>query len=84
MDKNRKPDREPDSKKMPAEENEGEGSKSADRSYRRNVDEFLDHEDPSKLGRDAAADLDRDPEKFRDAERAGKSRIAEEDPEILK
>jgi hypothetical protein len=60
-------------------ENEGEGSKSADRSYRQKVDDFLDKEDPSKLARQAAEDLERDPETYEEAERQGKARIAEED-----
>ena len=32
------------------DENEGEGSKSADAAYRRDVDEFLEENDPAKLG----------------------------------
>jgi hypothetical protein len=61
------------------ETNEGEGSKSADQAYRRNVGEFLEHEDPARLGREAASDIERDPESYEAAERAGKERIAEED-----
>jgi hypothetical protein len=56
--------------------NEGEGSKSADRAYREDVDDFLREEDPSKLARSAASDIERDPEGYRAAEREGKSRSA--------
>jgi hypothetical protein len=57
-------------------ENEGEGSKSADRNYRNDVDDFLKNEDPSKLARQAQADIERDPAKYADAEKEGKSRSA--------
>ncbi len=61
------------------EENEGEGSKSADRNYRNDVDDFLKNEDPSKLARQAASDIERDPGKYADAEKVGKSRSAGDD-----
>jgi hypothetical protein len=61
------------------DENEGEGSKSADAAYRRDVDKFLEEEDPAKLGRQAKEDVERDPERYAEAERQGKARIAEED-----
>ena len=61
------------------EENEGEGSKSADRNYRNDVDDFLKNEDPSKLARQAVSDIERDPGKYADAEKAGKSRSAGDD-----
>lgn len=57
-------------------ENEGEGSKSADRNYRHDVDDFLKNEDPSKLARQAQADIERDPGKYADAEQEGKRRSA--------
>jgi hypothetical protein len=57
-------------------ENEGEGSKSADRAYRRDVREFLDENDPAKLGRKAAEDIEKDPEAYKKAEREGKERSA--------
>lgn len=74
-----------DDKKKRTEEvehdvNEGEGSKSADRAYRRDVDEFLQEEDPSKLARNAASDIERDPDAYEEAERIGKSRSAGENP----
>ena len=59
-----------------AQENEGEGSKSADAAYRRDVDEFLDENDPAKLARNAASDIERDPGSYEAAEREGKSRSA--------
>ncbi len=58
------------------DENEGEGSKSADAAYRRDVDEFLEENDPAKLARNAAADVERDPGTYEAAEREGKSRSA--------
>ncbi|HEX8950558.1 MAG TPA: hypothetical protein VF945_01875 [Polyangia bacterium] len=58
------------------DENEGEGSKSADRAYRRDVDEFLEENDPSQLARNAAADIERDPGSYEAAEREGKRRSA--------
>src|SRR5262249_42630249 len=58
------------------DENEGEGSKSADRAYRHDVDEFLRENDPSELARNAEADVEREPEKYREAEEEGKRRSA--------
>ncbi len=58
------------------EANEGEGSKSADRAYRRDVDEFLAENDPSKLARNAERDLERDPGTYEAAEQEGKRRSA--------
>ena len=71
-------DKSKDNREVERDVNEGEGNKSADQAYRRNVDEFLEHEDPSKLAREAAQDLERDPESYAEAERKGKERIAEE------
>jgi hypothetical protein len=56
--------------------NEGEGSKTAARDYERDVDEFLEDNDPSKLARNAASDIERDPGTYESAEREGKSRSA--------
>jgi hypothetical protein len=58
------------------DENEGEGAKSADRAYRRDVDEFLRENDPSELARNAASEVEREPEVYRDAEQEGKRRSA--------
>ncbi|MDB4968568.1 MAG: hypothetical protein JWN44_4257 [Myxococcales bacterium] len=60
------------------DQNEGEGSKSADRAYRRDVDEFLKENDPSKLARQAASDIERDPETYEKAVEEGKRRSAGE------
>ena len=68
------------------EENEGEGARSADRAYRRDVDEFLRENDPSRLTRNAAADIERDPGLHEAAEREGKRRSAgdnESDKEVI-
>jgi len=62
------------------DDNEGEGSKSADRAYRRDVDEFLQENDPSKLARQAASDIERDPETYERAVEEGKRRSAGENP----
>lgn len=71
-----------DNKKAPRDiekdENEGEGSKSADRAYRHDVDEFLEKEDPSKLARQAMSDIERDPGRYAEAEQEGKRRSAGE------
>jgi hypothetical protein len=56
--------------------NEGEGSKGADRAYRRDVDEFLKENDPSQLARNAAADIERDRASYEEAEQEGKRRSA--------
>jgi hypothetical protein len=58
------------------DENEGEGSRSAARDYERDVDEFLEDNDPSKLARNAADDIERDPGSYDAAEREGKRRSA--------
>jgi hypothetical protein len=79
-DKRMPPEQDSDIENIEQDENEGEGSKSADQAYRRDIEEFLEEEDPARLAREAAQDLDRHPERYRDAERIGKSRIAEEDP----
>lgn len=70
-----------DTKKKKTEEvehdrNQGEGDKSADRAYRRDVDEFLRENDPAKLGREAMSDVERDPGRYEEAEIEGKRRSA--------
>ena len=74
-----------DDKKKKTEEvehdaNEGEGSRSADQAYRNDVDDFLKENDPSKLARNAASDIERDPGTYEDAEQEGKRRSAGENP----
>jgi hypothetical protein len=62
------------------DENEGEGSKSADRAYRNDVDDFLKENDPSELARNAEADIERDPRTYEEAEQEGKRRSAGDSP----
>ena len=44
--------------------------------FRRDVDEFLQENDPSKLARQAQRDVERDPDSYEEAEREGKRRSA--------
>ncbi len=60
-------------------DNEGEGSKTADREYREHVKTFLENEDPEHLAREAEHDIERDKASYRRAEEEGKRHIAEED-----
>jgi hypothetical protein len=69
-----------DNKKNAGEMNEGEGNKTTDRHYREGVREHIDKGDVDKSAREAARDIDEDPEGYAEAERIGKSRIAEESP----
>ncbi len=64
------------------DELEGEGSRSADEKYRNDVEEFIDTDDVEKRGREAKEAIESDPDGYREAEEAGKKRIAEEDPEV--
>ena len=57
-----------------ADDNEGEGSRTADRKYREGVEKFSRENDVEKLAREADVDMD--------AEQEGKRHIAEEDPEL--
>jgi hypothetical protein len=66
------------------DENEGEGSKSADRRYREHLREFEEQHDVESLGRAARQDIERDPERYRAAEEEGRKHIAEEDRELYK
>ncbi len=52
--------------------NEGEGNRTADRKYRDDVEEFIEHEDPEERAREAERDIERDPGKYEDAEEEGK------------
>src|SRR6516162_2417557 len=58
--------------KKAAEENEGEGSKSADKRYREGVREFEEQHDVEALGRSARREVEEDPEPYRKAEAEGK------------
>jgi hypothetical protein len=82
MDKPRKPETE--KRSPPEDENEGEGSKTADRNYREHVREFEEEHDVEALGRAARRDIERDPQGYRAAEQEGRRHIAEEDPELYK
>ncbi len=65
-------------------DNEGEGSKTADRRYREGVEKFVEREDTEKLAREAERDVEHDAERYKRAEEEGKRRIAEDDPEDAK
>lgn len=55
---------------------EGEGSRTADRNYRRGVEEHIRKGDVEEEAERAARDLDERPEELRRAEEEGKSRSA--------
>ncbi|MEZ4241707.1 MAG: hypothetical protein R3F59_37280 [Myxococcota bacterium] len=61
--------------------NEGEGNRTADRRYRERTEQFVEEHDTQKLGRDAIPHDEREARELKDAERAGKSRAREFDPE---
>jgi len=65
--------------KSPEQKNEGEGSKSADRKYREDVERFVESHDVERLAREAQRDVENDEAGYRKAEEQGKLRIAEED-----
>jgi hypothetical protein len=60
-------------------QNEGEGDRTSDRRYRKEVSEFVKSGKVDDAAKKAAKDVDSDPS-LREAERAGKARVAEEDP----
>ena len=62
--------------------NEGEGNRTADRAYREGLRRFAEEQDPEELARKAQQEVEADEEGYREAEAAGKARIAEEDPEV--
>ncbi len=62
--------------------NIGEGDRSSDRRYRDDVRQFIETDNPEKRARDAQSAIERDPAQFADAEKKGKARVAEEDPEV--
>ena len=66
--------------KKPATENEGEGSRTADRRYREGIAEHLRKADVEEEAERAARDVDANPEEFRRAEEEGKKRSAGEAP----
>lgn len=62
------------------QQNEGEGNRTADRSYRAGVQEHLRQGNVEEEAARAARDVDADPETHRRAEEEGKSRSAGEAP----
>ena len=61
---------------------EGEGSYSGTKKYDQEAEKFAREEDVEKLGKEAEKDVDRDKRSYDEAEKIGKSKIAEEDPEL--
>jgi hypothetical protein len=64
----------------PESENEGEGSRSADREYREGVRKHLEKGHVQDEAEKASEDVDSSPEEYRKAEEAGKSHSAGEAP----
>jgi hypothetical protein len=62
--------------------NEGEGSRSGARAYNRDARRFVDSGAVDEAAAEARTALEANPEGHREAELAGKSRAAGEDPEI--
>jgi hypothetical protein len=65
-------------------ENEGEGSRSADRHYREGVQETLKKGHVGEDAERAARDVEKDPAPYRNAEEEGKRHSAGEAPGDLK
>jgi hypothetical protein len=57
-------------------QNEGEGSRTADRNYREGVEEHLRRADVHEEAERAARELDENPDELRRAEEEGRSRSA--------
>jgi hypothetical protein len=70
--------------KRAPDQNEGEGSKSADERYREGVREFEEQHDVETLARSARREVEQDPDTYRKAEEEGKRHAAEEDRELYK
>jgi hypothetical protein len=60
----------------------GEGNREADSHYREAATRHAAEADVTKEAREAADELDKDPDKLAAAEREGKRHAAEEDPEL--
>jgi hypothetical protein len=69
-----------DEKSKPGSENEGEGSRTADRRYREGIAEHLQKGEVEEEAERAAREVDANPEEFRRAEEEGKKRSAGEAP----
>lgn len=67
---------------MSKPENEGEGSRTAARAYNKGVKETVASSDIEKKAREASPESEREQQKLREAERAGKARAKEEDPAV--
>jgi hypothetical protein len=61
-------------------ENEGEGNRTSDRRYRQGVGDFAKSGKVDDAAKKAAKDVDKNDPSLREAELAGKARVAEEDP----
>lgn len=56
--------------------NEGEGNRTADKTYRQGVEKFERENDPERLARQAEEELDESSPETRRADEAGKGRLA--------
>ena len=63
-------------------QNEGEGDRTSDRRYRKEVSEFVKSGKVDDAAKKAAKDVDANDPSLREAELAGKARAAEEDPAL--
>jgi hypothetical protein len=70
-------------RKRPSGANEGEGSRTADRNYRKGIEEHLRRADVQEEAERAARDVEKSPEEYRRAEEEGKARSAGDLPEDL-
>jgi hypothetical protein len=64
-------------------QNEGEGSRTADRNYRKGVEEHLERADVQEEAERASRELDERPDELRKAEEEGKRRSAGDLPSDL-
>lgn len=62
----------------------GEGDHEADRRYREDTERFIASGRVDEAAREARRAMEEDPEELEAAEKEGRSRIAEEDPEVKK
>jgi hypothetical protein len=62
----------------------GEGNHEADRRYREATKRFISRGDVEEAAREAQRAREVNPDELDAAEKAGRSRVAEEDPEVKK
>jgi hypothetical protein len=62
----------------------GEGNHEADRQYRERTKQFIDSGRVDEAAREAKRAVEEEPEELEAAEKKGRDRIAEEDPEVKK